>query len=399
MGFISTANTTSLTAKLTPLGRQLLMSSNNSLITKFALGDSDANYIVTGTLTTGQVPVASGEIGANTSSSNSSAQDLTIKSVILVNNTGATTKNVESQSSTVSIDKISLGSTTVSATSLTQTLINRNDYNTNSLVNLFYSFGLPLDSKQDVVYTGTTYLNGGYSDTALSGIAQTKILTIALNNSSYGEMLDGKEIRLTLPTSAATYTVYTTFQRKGTSLSVEDANYKETSVVTSKIGQNIAILFSDNIKKPNNDSTLSWATGFATSKPFSINQKQLYNLQTNSNLGLTADTAVGVAYLDKGFIVITHPTIVNNYTVSASTGTTLAFNSVSTSVYQNITCIAGRGEFGTSTNTTFSSGDVVRISEVGLYDDSNNLIAIGKTDRHITKNVNDFFALNVKIVV
>ena len=183
MGFISTANTTSLTAKLTPLGRQLLMSSNNSLITKFALGDSDANYIVTGTLTTGQVPVASGEIGANTSSSNSSAQDLTIKSVILVNNTGATTKNVESQSSTVSIDKISLGSTTVSATSLTQTLINRNDYNTNSLVNLFYSFGLPLDSKQDVVYTGTTYLNGGYSDTALSGIAQTKILTIVLNNS------------------------------------------------------------------------------------------------------------------------------------------------------------------------------------------------------------------------
>jgi hypothetical protein len=33
-----------LIAKLTPLGRQLLVTSNNTLITSFSLGDSDANY-------------------------------------------------------------------------------------------------------------------------------------------------------------------------------------------------------------------------------------------------------------------------------------------------------------------------------------------------------------------
>jgi hypothetical protein len=39
----------------------------------------------------------------------------------------------------------------------------------------------------------------------------------------------------------------------------------------------------------------------------------LYNLQTNSNIGVSADTMVGVAYLDKGLIVITDPTIIANY--------------------------------------------------------------------------------------
>ena len=38
-----------------------------------------------------------------------------------------------------------------------------------------------------------------------------------------------------------------------------------------------------------------------------------------------------------------------------------------------------------------------RISEIGLYDDLGNLIALGKTDRQVTKNVNEFKAFNVKI--
>jgi hypothetical protein len=58
---------------------------------------------------------------------------------------------------------------------------------------------------------------------------------------------------------------------------------------------------------------LSWGTGYGTVKPFSLNNKLLYNLQTNSNIGVSADTMVGVAYLDKGLIVITDPTIIANY--------------------------------------------------------------------------------------
>jgi hypothetical protein len=64
-----------------------------------------------------------------------------------------------------------------------------------------------------------------------------------------------------------------------------------------------------------------------------------------------------------------------------------------------ITCIADRGEFGRTTNLTFGAGDVPRISEIGLYDDFGNLIAYGKTDRQVPKNVNQFLALSVNITI
>lgn len=398
MGFISSAYTLTLTAKLTPVGRQRLISTNNALISTFSLGDSDANYNVPLTLSTGQVPSMGGDVGANASVSNSTAQIANIKSPLIVNSSGLIKKSVEKQSTFISYDILSNGTTTLSGSSLSFNVIDRNNYNSDSLVNLFYSFNLPLNSTDDTTYTGITYAKGGYSDTALSGLAQTKILVIGLNNSSYGECLDGKSIRLVLPTSAATYTLYSTFQNKGTSTAIEDANIRDTSSVTSNLGSNVAMLVSDNIMKPNGGSpSLSWATGFGTVKPFSNNNKQFYNLQTNTNLGLTADTVIGVAYLDKGFLVITNPTIVNNFTSSATTASTLTFESVSSAVYQNVTCLANRGEFGSSTNTTFTGSDIPRISEIGLYDDLGNLIALAKTDRQVTKNINEFKAFNIKI--
>lgn len=399
MGFNLSSTTSTLSAKLTPFGRKQLVSTNNLLITKFSLGDSDANYYTSLTLNSGQVPTKGGTIGPNSTISNSTTQNVNIKSFLVLNN-GVTQKPVETQSSVISSTIVSNGQTIISGNNITHNTINRNSGSTDNLVNLYYSFGLPLSSNQDNLYTGVTYNLGGYADTALSGIAKSNILVLGINNNSYGEIIDGKQIKINLVTSAGTYNIYSTFQNKGGSLLTEDANLRETSVTTSNIDSNIAFLFSDSIMKPNGGvSSLSWATGFGTQKPFSINNKQLYNLQTNSNLGLSADTIVGIAYLDKGFIVITHPTILNNYSYSVSSASTITFASSSTIVTQNITCIANRGEFGTSTNPTFSGVDSPRISEIGLYDDSNNLIALAKTDRHIVKNVNDFIALSVQITL
>jgi len=398
MGFISSANTISLNAKLTPIGRAKLVSTNSSLIATFSLGDSDANYYSSLTLTTGQVPAEAGQIGVNSSFSNSTAQNVNIKNPIIVNSSGSLRKPVGTQSTNVSTDYISNGFSTISGSNISQVVVDRNNFNTDSLVNLFYSFGLPLNSTDDLKFTATTYTNGGYSDTSLSALSQTKILILSINNASYGECIDGKTIYLKLTTSAGTYNIYSTYQNDGTSLKTQDANIRDKSVVTNFLGDNIALLFSDNILTPNGgDPTLSWSTGYGTDKPFSLNGKQLYNLQTNSNLGTTADTVVGVVYLEKGFIVITNQQIVNNYDAVSTTASTLSFNSVSSSVYQTITCIADRGEFGISTNPTFSSSDNVRISELGLYDSIGNLIAVGKTDRQITKNINEFLALSVKI--
>lgn len=403
MGYNSTATTQSLIAKLTPLGRQLMVSTNTGLITGFSLGDSDANYNAVVPLATGQVPTEAGTVGPNASVSNSTTQIASIRSFLIVNSgVSSLVKPVESQSSQLSADIISNGTQTISGTNITTNLVDRNNYATDSLVNLLYSFGLPLSINDDILYTGRTYVDGGYSDTALSGLAQSKILVVAINNSTYGESLDGRQIKLVLPTSAVTsgYTIYSTFQNKGASLRVEDANLRDTSPVTSYIGTNISFLFSDTIKRPNGgDANLTWSSGFGTVKPFSNNSKRLYNLQTNTSQAITADTLVGVAYLDKGFLVITNPTIVNEYNTlySGNTGTTITSNSVSTDVYQNVICIANRGEFADSTNTTFEVDDVPRISEVGLYDINGNLIALAKPDRHIEKSVNEFITLGVRI--
>ena len=211
-------------------------------------------------------------------------------------------------------------------------------------------------------------------------------------------MLDGKSIKAILSTSAGTsYTIYSTFENINQSLATQDANYVDPSTDASLFG-NVAFLVSDDIMQPNGGNpTLSWSTGFNTIKPFSVNGKSLLNRQTNTNLNLTADTIVGIAYLDKGILVITHPAIVNNF--SAVTATTVSFGSVSTIVQQNITCLANRGEFGTSTNPTFTISDSPRITEVGLYDASNNLIAIAKTDRQLVKKINDFFALSINLTI
>jgi hypothetical protein len=404
MGFNSTATTISLTAKLTPIGRQRLVSTNNSLIKTFSLGDSDANYFIDLPLETGQVPGEAGSIGVANTVSNSTTRRLDLATFLIANPSGSLRKSVSSQSSTILSSTQALGLKTVSGSNLTINSIDRNNGTTDPLVNLFFSFGLSLNSSNDNRFSGVTYANGGFSDTAFSGFATNKIVVIGIDNSQYGELIDGKTVKVELPTTAGTYTLYSTYLGGLSQTNELDARYTDTAIATGSFGFNISAMFSDNIATPNGGNpSLSWATGYATQKPFTLNGKRTYNLQTNQNLSLTADTAVGMAYLDKGFVVITNPTIVNAVgdvtSTGVTTGTTVTFDTVSTVVTQQITCIADRGEFGGTTNPTFGDGDVPRISEVGLYDDAGNLIAYGKTDRHIVKNVNQFLALSVNITI
>lgn len=395
MGYNTSATTITLTAKLTPIGRQKLILTNNNLISSFSLGDSDANYYTPLPLTTGQVPTDSGLIGPFSTISNSVGNNIIITTPLLVNETGVTKKAIQEQSNNLSVTTVTNGITTISGSNITHNTVSR-DSIVDPLTNLFYSFNLPLNSTDDYNFTGLTTNFGGFSNTGLSGLAQTNILVIGIGNSMYGEMLDGKSLKVEITTTASTYTIYSTFQNNGTPYSIQDVNYTENASNTQLFGKNIVLLFSDDIQKPNGDSSLSWSTGYNSIKPFTINGKRLYNLVTDSNVSQTADTAVGIAYLDKGFIVITEPTIVSDLSIITS-ATTVTFNSISTDITQNVTCIANRGEFGISTNRTFESDDTPRISEVGLYDADGDLIAIAKTDRHIEKGVNEFLALGIKI--
>lgn len=403
MGYQQTATTTTLTAKLTPLGRNLLVTNTNSLITRFALGDSDANYNATDALGTGEIPSLGGNIGPSGTNSNSTSNDAAIRYPLYLNDLGGNLKNVDPASINVTNTIVKNGQVTgISGTYLTQYVTDKNNYTTDPLTNLFVSFGLPITESEKRAYTATTASRGGYADTALSGLAMDKIVIIAIDNTKYGESLDGKEIKLEFVNTAATYTIYGTFQNKGIPLTTEDSNYKETAVNTANLGKAISLLVSDGIMTPNGgDATKSWATGFGDTKPFSVGRKSLVNFQTNSNLSQTADTVVGVAYLDKGLLVLTHPTLVNSFVdgFSGNSGTSVTFNSNSTNVVQNVTCIANRGEFFSTTNPTWAVGDTVRISEIGLYDNLNRLIAYGKFDRHVEKTKEMMTSFGIKITV
>ena len=400
MGFIKSANTVTITAKLTPFGRQQLLTNNSSVITQFSLGDSDANYLGSTILGRGMVPSLAGELGTDNLFSNGLYSGVNIKSPIIVNSTGATKKPVEGGSNSVLITPKSLGLTEVSGNSLTQIIINRNDGDTDGNTNLFHTFGLPITQNDKNKYT--TFLSPeGFLDTAINGFNKDKVLVIAIDDCEYGEILDGKAVKVELETTGNTsYTLYSTFQKSLTPLTNIDSQVKELLNLGSEIGNNIAFLFSDEIQKPNSNPNKSWGTGFNMVKPFSVNNKELFNSKSVPSLNLNVDTAVGIVYLDRGLVVITHPDIVNEYNPLTASGTTkITFNSISNEVAQNITCVVDRSEFATSNNRTYTSNEPIRVSEVALYDNFNNVIAMAKSNEPILIGANQYMVLGVRILV
>jgi hypothetical protein len=398
MGFITSGETLTLTAKFTPVGRAKLIANTSSLVTSFGLGDSDANYNTILDLGTGNVPSNGGALGVKSTVSNSVAPNVKLRSNLILGSSGLLVKPVEDNSSTIISELKQVNSVVLDSTKLSQKLVNKLNTNLDENVNLFHSFGLPITSSEVERYTSIKINANGFLDTALSGIASNNIIVIGFDDASCGEMIDGKSIQLHLNTSTGIFNIYSTFMNKGTDAYTEDAKYSETMSSANEIGNNIAFLFSDQIQKPNNDSTLSWSTGFGSHKPFSVNNKELFNLTSDESQGKVADICVGVAYLDMGFIVITHPTITNNFFIGIHDAqTSVSATTLSTVITQSFTCLAKRGEFGGSTNTTYKPSDIPRISEVALYDADMDMIAIAKTDRQVERNVNEYLALNITI--
>jgi len=399
MGYLSTGTTIELTAKLTPEGRRRLITNDNNLVRFFNLGDSDSYYGTDIGLGMGEVPGMGGN--NNGSDINNGGVNYVVRNSLAYN---ATTdkKPVESASISINTTFTPLGYKTINYSGgvITQNKISLSNVSTDSLTNLFQSFGLPITSQDFNTFTATTINSGGYQNTAYSGLAQTKILVIGIDNNEYGEVIDGKSINMTLSNTANTFNIYSTYEKTNRSLNLLDNDVSDTSNNLSVFGPNRALLFSDDIVKPNGgDATKSWSTGYASNKAFSINGKETYNFTNNEGLSLTADTPVGIAYLDSGFMVITEPTIVDDFVEgsASATGTSITFNHLRTTVSQSITCIAERGEFGASSNPTWTEGDTPRITELGLYDNSGVLIAIGKLNATYYKPIDDMVAFNVTI--
>jgi hypothetical protein len=331
MGFINSANTVTIRARLTNLGREKLLTSNNTIFSHFELGDSDANYNTSEKLTTGRIPSDSGNLGANSLTNDNIYDNVGINSKLYVTVAPITKKAVEKNSSKINTAITSVGENTISGTSLTYLEIDKTDTNSQN-TNYFKSLSLPIKGADNNFFTGTTSQNGGWSDTPFSGLGVNKVLMGVIDNSQYGEIIDGKSVKISLPvytgfttggvpTGLTTYDIYSTFPRTTIPKSDLDSQYVDMSSYPQSLFRrkiNVAYLVSDNIQKPNNDSSKSWSTGYDSFKPFSLNGKELLNVQTVSSTGINADKIAGVIYLDKGIFIITDQVIVNNVATNFS---------------------------------------------------------------------------------
>ena len=138
MGLVSTANTITITAKLTKAGRERLIEESNTIISHFILGDSDANYKTNQTLGTGLIPVDSGDLGENGMVNNNIAEGINIKNTLYLSNTQKKLKSVEKGSYQLRGEVVNLGETIVSGSNLTFLTLDRTD-TTNDETNYFKS--------------------------------------------------------------------------------------------------------------------------------------------------------------------------------------------------------------------------------------------------------------------
>jgi hypothetical protein len=424
MGFINSATTVTIQATLTNFGRKELIENDNSIFTHFILGDSDANYNTSETLVTGRIPSNNGDL-ANGSDYN------VITSKLFVTVSPITKKSVKPNSDIINKTIITLGEQTVTGDSLTYLQLDKTLTNTQN-TNYFSSLSLPIRSVDVNTFTNLVSGNGGWADTSFSGLGVTKVLMGVIDNSKYGELIDGKSIKISLPvytgfttggtgTGITTYDIYSTFPRTTIPKTTLDSSYSDNSSYPQTLfGNNLKVsyLVSDDIQKPNNDITKSWATGYDSFKPFSLNNKELINVQSVTTTGINVDKIAGVFYLDKGIFVITDQTIVENVATnfSGDVETTISNNgldlyyytggsyncivdSINEDLSQDIICEASRGEFYNSQNKTLTISDDVRISEVAITDVAGNILAIGKSDRHIVKKKNDLVQISVRIAI
>ena len=287
------------------------------------------------------------------------------------------------------------------------------------------------------------------------------MVIVDIDGQYYNELIDGRSVNFTVPQVAglgisAKTVVSTTYASL------------EKNTTDQFLGTNISFLFSDEINlpysgtvsggntsrtsvqswiNPNNDSIV--AVPVATSyselnvntdantdqRPvvnYAVNVGQTY--PTNTNQGYNYDIPVGFVALDKGYLILTHPDIVDNipfdqglkrFSNDPNTGPTSAttdiyfldtsksaarFVDIDVNYTTSIICMVMPGEFYKTTNPSYDSiraaeeeeagtngMQPVFISEIALHNSKNEILAYAKLDRPLEKSYGDFVSFTIDI--
>jgi len=362
------------------------------------------------------------------------------------------------ESVTYSEEIIKSNFTTISGDELSFLLV---PFSGNSYSHLWMGplFSVPVNDKMKDPFT-TSYLDGGYSGTSLEYLVTNvgdNIIVGNISNSVYDMSIDGLNFSVTIPLNSSytgitsgltTTTLYGAYaktplyDKKNTvgpcACSVMDNMYSEEfSVVTREINQGlpynegvnpesnmpynsgIVYLFSDDIRKPNVSATTitttnSWATGFGNDCPYTLNKKFPFNYTTDSINGYYMDQPVGAVDLLGGIITIFNEDLVNAFNFGASTGgtstsgatfptsaVTSTFKSIDLQQSLNMTLIAGKNEFITSTNPTWDPLVCVNktyVTYLEIYDETGQLVAKGVADSPLEKTNSSMLVLDVQLM-
>ena len=321
-------------------------------------------------------------------------------------------------------------------------------------------FSLPVNDRMEEEFI-TPYVDGGLSGTALEYLVKEvgdNIIIADIDKDSFESGIDGLNFKLDIPldpsysgtsfSGLSTTSLYGSYlktelyDRKNTvgpcSCSVMDTLLSENSQkVTTEISQGLPFqngvnpkdsnsfyssglvyLFSDDVKRPNISAstvstTNSWATGFGNECPYTVNKKFPFNLTTDIINGYFYDQPVGVVDLLGGKVTIFNKDLVDGFNFSGATGGTsttgatfpvsaASTNFVSYDVEQGLdmTLIAGKNEFTTSTNPTYdpqACDGKIYITYVDFYDSQGKLVAKGVTETPLSKERDEILVLNANI--
>jgi hypothetical protein len=339
--------------------------------------------------------------------------------------------------------------------------------------NYFVSFNLPTTTSD--LGTGST-VSLYYPE--LQQLNVDQIIICPIPGSSYSEFIDGRSITWKIPQAGggsqaalSSITIYSS------AYSSDKPQKSESNVL---LGDNVVFLFSDSINRPYSGYTVdemgtrsslstrtTWepdTTNFLR-RPAAISYSEVkgtslsngfntdtrtpwYSVTVPSNYpenraGYNYDIPVGFAVLDKGYLVLTHTGITQNFpwtsgytyisNASASgistlsgktniyfTGTTngtdkaslLTFKDVNTSFKTSAVCLAMPKEFYISNNHTWNrekalteinsqsgivSLDPVYVTEIGMYNALGELIAVAKLSEPVEKTFVNIVTFNIDI--
>jgi hypothetical protein len=393
MGFVPGA-TTQIEAFLTQLGAQELMNSGVGGIKYFAVSDEAANYATAEKLTNYQVFTLVGKLPIEDKYL-TVLNDTVLASRVFVDNTTETLKSFESGNINVLLEE-TIGSPNTTNTfaiySYEVDRTNTSSYQLNWLKDLTLPYG-----PTDTALWSATFANNGYSDTAIADMNTNTPLFFVIDSSQHA-YVDGKTIKVTIPYLSGTTDLYGTYLNTNRSASYYDGFINETSNYLSRFGPNVVLLFSDDVQRPNGDATKSWSTGYDyANAPFSQGGKSLANFVASP--GLNKDTAVGIAYLDKGVVVIFNSYLYNGYINKTNNNLSITNKNVVKRTVANFVCDLPIGKFYRSQNATFATNTPVRISSIGLYNSSKQLVAVGRLSSEIEKSAGQRFTFLVKLVI